>query len=63
MNAISEQLGAYGPLIINAIKALVFLVVGWFAAGGISSFIRTASSAANVSTIRSAASLHPLPNG
>ena len=30
MNAISEQLGAYTPLIINVSKAIIFLVLGFF---------------------------------
>ena len=41
MNAISEQLGAYTPLIINVSKAIIFLVFGFFVSGMVASFIRT----------------------
>ncbi|QPC41940.1 mechanosensitive ion channel [Kaustia mangrovi] len=40
MEGISEQLGAYGPLVVSAIKALLFLVVGWIVAGALSAFVR-----------------------
>lgn len=40
MNGLSEQLGAFGPLIVNAIQALVFLIVGWIVAGALSGFVR-----------------------
>lgn len=40
MNAISEQLGAYTPLIINVSKAIIFLVVGYIVAGMVARFIR-----------------------
>ncbi|BCB06333.1 mechanosensitive ion channel protein [Vreelandella venusta] len=35
-----EQFGAYVPLIINAVKALLVLIVGWMAAGIVSSLVR-----------------------
>ncbi len=35
-----EQLGAYAPLLINAAKAVVFLVVGYIVAGMVARFIR-----------------------
>lgn len=41
MEGLTEQLGAYGPIIVNAGKALVFLVVGWIVAGALSRFVRT----------------------
>ena len=40
MNGIMEILGGYGPLVINALKAIAVLVVGWIAAGAISGMIR-----------------------
>lgn len=40
MDAIMEQLGAYAPLVISAVKALVVLIVGWIAAGFISTLVR-----------------------
>ncbi|MEP3329599.1 mechanosensitive ion channel domain-containing protein [Sedimentitalea sp.] len=40
MEQMMEQLGGFGPLVINAAKALVVLIVGWIFAGGISSFVR-----------------------
>lgn len=33
-------MGTYGPLVINALKALIVLVVGWLAAGMLSSWAR-----------------------
>jgi small conductance mechanosensitive channel len=40
MEDMVEQLGAYTPLVINALKALVVIVVGWMAAGILSGFVR-----------------------
>lgn len=40
MNDVAEQFGAYAPLIINAVKALLFLVVGYLVAGVVSRFVR-----------------------
>src|SRR6056297_2892727 len=41
MEGLMEQLGGYAPLAINVIKAAVVLIVGWIAAGIISSVIRS----------------------
>ncbi len=35
-----ESLGAFGPLLFNVIKAAIFLVAGWLAAGAVSRFVR-----------------------
>ncbi|WP_208993155.1 mechanosensitive ion channel family protein [Roseibium sp. TrichSKD4] len=35
-----EYAGAYGPVVINAVKALVVLIIGWFLAGFLSSLVR-----------------------
>ncbi len=40
MDAIAEQAGAYGPLIANAIKAVIVLVLGWIAASALSGMTR-----------------------
>ena len=40
MDSIVEQLGAYAPLVINAAKALAFLIFGFIASGIISRFIK-----------------------
>jgi small conductance mechanosensitive channel len=40
MDQVIEQVSSYGPLAINAIKALVVLIVGWFVAGLVSRLIR-----------------------
>jgi len=39
MEAISEQLGVFGPLILTVVKALVVLIVGWIVAGTVSRMI------------------------
>ncbi len=39
MEAISEQLGAYGPIVVTVAKALVVLIVGWIVAGTASRMI------------------------
>jgi small conductance mechanosensitive channel len=39
MEAISEQLGVFGPLILTVVKALVVLIVGWIVAGTASRMI------------------------
>ncbi|MCZ0811543.1 MAG: mechanosensitive ion channel family protein [Pseudomonadota bacterium] len=41
MEGLMEQLGGYAPLVISAAKAAVVLIVGWIAAGIISSVIRS----------------------
>ncbi|WP_434053176.1 MAG: mechanosensitive ion channel [Roseibium sp.] len=35
-----DQVGAYGPLIINAVKAVVVLIIGWIVAGMVSRLVR-----------------------
>lgn len=39
MQAISEQLGTYGPLVFTFVKALIVLIVGWIVAGALSGMI------------------------
>lgn len=40
MDQLVEQFGIYAPLIVNALKALVFLVIGWIIAGALSAYVR-----------------------
>lgn len=40
MEALLESLGAFAPLVLNGIKALVVLVVGWTIAGSVSKLIK-----------------------
>ncbi|WP_170475393.1 mechanosensitive ion channel family protein [Ruegeria arenilitoris] len=40
MEEVATQVGAFGPLIMNAIKALIVLVLGWILAGAISGVVR-----------------------
>jgi small conductance mechanosensitive channel len=40
MEGITEHVGVYGPLIFNAIKALIVLVIGWIVAGAVGSWAR-----------------------
>lgn len=40
MESITEQFGAYGPVIVNALKALIVLVIGWMIAGAVSAWAR-----------------------
>lgn len=40
MHGLWETVGGYGPIIVNAVKALIVLIVGWIAAGAISGLIR-----------------------
>jgi small conductance mechanosensitive channel len=35
-----DQLGAYAPLVINVVKALLVLIVGWTVAGFVGAFVR-----------------------
>ena len=35
-----DQLGSYGPLIVNVFKALVVLIIGWIIAGMVSGMVR-----------------------
>ncbi|MFP4537665.1 MAG: mechanosensitive ion channel family protein [Dichotomicrobium sp.] len=39
MQAISEQLGTYGPMVFTVVKALIVLIVGWIVAGALSGMI------------------------
>ena len=41
MENVIEQAGAYWPLVVSGTKALIVLVLGWIAAGLISSAVRT----------------------
>lgn len=45
MNTIMEQAGDYGPLIINAVKAIFVLIAGWIVAGAVSGLVRRKMSA------------------
>ncbi|MEY8829140.1 mechanosensitive ion channel family protein [Sedimentitalea sp. XS_ASV28] len=40
MEQLTEQLGGFGPLVLNAAKALVVLIIGWIFAGVLSNFVR-----------------------
>lgn len=40
MNEMVSQMGAFGPLIFSAIKALIFLVVGYLIAGIVERYVR-----------------------
>ncbi|WP_306118366.1 MULTISPECIES: mechanosensitive ion channel domain-containing protein [unclassified Roseitalea] len=40
MEAMTEQIGGWGPLVFNAIKALIVLVVGWIIAGWAGGLVR-----------------------
>ncbi|WP_306151378.1 mechanosensitive ion channel family protein [Roseovarius sp. MMSF_3281] len=40
MEAIMDSMGAYAPLVINAVKALVVLIIGWMVAGMVSGLVR-----------------------
>lgn len=40
MEQISEQLGVFGPIVLAAVQALVFLIVGWIVAGTLSALVR-----------------------
>ncbi|MBK0325825.1 mechanosensitive ion channel [Rhodobacteraceae bacterium F11138] len=40
MEQLLEEAGAYAPLIINGVKALAVLIIGWMVAGGLSAFVR-----------------------
>lgn len=35
-----SELGGYAPLVINAVKAVIVLIVGWIVAGAVSRFVR-----------------------
>lgn len=40
MEGISNQLGAYAPLVISALQALAYLIIGWIVASAASRFVR-----------------------
>ena len=40
MNQAMADMGGYGPLVFNVIKALFVLVIGWIAAGALSGLVR-----------------------
>ncbi|MHA6264639.1 mechanosensitive ion channel family protein [Arenibacterium sp. CAU 1754] len=40
MEDILAELGAYAPVVINGVKALIVLIVGWLVAGLVSRFVR-----------------------
>ncbi|EEE38441.1 mechanosensitive ion channel family protein [Rhodobacteraceae bacterium KLH11] len=40
MEDVVTQVGAFGPLIISAVKALIVLVLGWIVAGAIAGLVR-----------------------
>jgi len=40
MQELMDQLGAYAPLVINVVKALLVLIVGWTVAGFVGAFVR-----------------------
>ncbi|MEM9126022.1 MAG: mechanosensitive ion channel domain-containing protein [Pseudomonadota bacterium] len=40
MDEVATQMGAFAPLIMSAIKALIVLIVGWIVAGAIASMVR-----------------------
>lgn len=40
MEQLSAQIGPLGPLVVSAIQALIFLIVGWFVAGALSGLVR-----------------------
>ena len=40
MDDVVTQVGAFAPLIMNAVKALVVLILGWIVAGAIAGAVR-----------------------
>lgn len=40
MDGLTEQMGAYGPILWNAVKAIIVLVLGWIAAGALGGLVR-----------------------
>ena len=40
MDSLASGLGEYGPLVVNAAKALVILIIGWIVAGIVSGLVR-----------------------
>lgn len=47
MNEVMERAGDYGPLIVNAVKAIIVLIAGWILAGAVSGIVRRKASANN----------------
>ena len=40
MENLIETIGGYGPLLVNAVKAVVVLIVGWIVAGAVGGLVR-----------------------
>ncbi|PWE32646.1 mechanosensitive ion channel protein MscS [Maritimibacter sp. 55A14] len=40
LQQLMEELGAYAPLVINGVKALIVLIIGWVVAGLVSGMVR-----------------------
>ncbi|MBJ6372394.1 mechanosensitive ion channel family protein [Sedimentitalea arenosa] len=40
MEEMMEQVGSYGPLLWNVVKAIIVLIVGWIVAGAVSGMVR-----------------------
>lgn len=40
MQGLSTQFGSLGPIIVSALQALIFLILGWIIAGALSGFVR-----------------------
>lgn len=40
MQAMMESMGSYGPLVMNGLKALAVLIIGWMVAGAVRSILR-----------------------
>src|SRR6056297_172757 len=40
MEAFMDSMGAYAPIVMNAVKALVVLIIGWIIAGMVSGLVR-----------------------
>ena len=40
MDEVATQVGAFAPLIMSAVKALIVLILGWIVAGAIAGMVR-----------------------
>jgi len=40
LSDLAEQMGSFGPLILDVFKALIVLILGWIVAGGVSKLIK-----------------------
>ena len=40
MESFMDSMGVYAPLVMNAVKALVVLIIGWMVAGMVSGLVR-----------------------